>query len=70
MSPGIAIATGRRVLLQLRGDHRTVALLLVVPAVLLVLVRYVFDQDVFVFQRIGAPTERLGDSTGPLREIG
>lgn len=55
MSPGIAIATGRRVLLQLRGDHRTVALLLVMPAVLLVLVRYVFDQDVFVFQRIGAP---------------
>jgi ABC-2 type transport system permease protein len=55
MSPGIAFATGRRVLLQLRGDHRTVALLLVVPAVLLVLVRYVFDQDVFVFQRIGAP---------------
>jgi ABC-2 type transport system permease protein len=32
-----------------------VALLLVVPAVLLLLVRYVFDQDVAVFQRIGAP---------------
>jgi ABC-2 type transport system permease protein len=55
MSPGIAAATGRRVLLQLRNDRRTVALLLVVPAVLLILVRYVFDQDVAVFQRIGAP---------------
>jgi ABC-2 type transport system permease protein len=43
------------VLLQLRNDRRTVALLLVVPAVLLILVRYVFDQDVAVFQRIGAP---------------
>jgi ABC-2 type transport system permease protein len=55
MSPGIAAATGHRVLLQLRNDRRTVALLLVVPAVLLILVRYVFDQDVAVFQRIGAP---------------
>ena len=33
MSPGIAAATGHRVLLQLRNDRRTVALLLVVPAV-------------------------------------
>src|SRR3954452_24302818 len=55
MSPGIAAATGHRVLLQLRNDRRTVALLLVVPAVLLILIRYVFDQDVAVFQRIGAP---------------
>jgi len=55
VSPAIALATGHRVLLQLRNDRRTVALLLVVPAVLLILVRYVFDQDVAVFQRIGAP---------------
>jgi ABC-2 type transport system permease protein len=55
VSPGIALATGHRVLLQLRNDRRTVALLLVVPALLLILVRYVFDQDVAVFQRIGAP---------------
>jgi ABC-2 type transport system permease protein len=55
VSPAVALATGRRVLLQLRGDRRTVALLLVVPAVLLILVRYVFDGDDAVFQRIGAP---------------
>jgi ABC-2 type transport system permease protein len=55
MNPAIAVATGRRVLLQLRGDRRTIALLLVVPAVLLVLMRYVFDDDPLVFQRVGAP---------------
>jgi ABC-2 type transport system permease protein len=36
-------ATTRRVLQQLRHDPRTVALLLAVPAVLMVLLRYVFD---------------------------
>jgi ABC-2 type transport system permease protein len=55
VSPAIALATARRVLLQLRGDRRTIALLLVVPAALLTLVRYVFDGDELVFQRIGAP---------------
>ena len=48
-------ATARRVLLQLRNDPRTIALLIVVPAVLLVLLRYVFDARGEVFQHIGAP---------------
>ena len=48
-------ATARRVLLQLRGDHRTLALLLIVPVVLLVLLRYVFDRAPGTFDRIGAP---------------
>jgi ABC-2 type transport system permease protein len=48
-------ATARRVLLQLRADRRTVALLLVVPSALLVLMRYVFDGEPLVFQRIGVP---------------
>ena len=55
MNPRIARATGRRVLLQLRGDPRTIALLVVVPSALLVLMRYVFDQDTAVFQRVGVP---------------
>jgi ABC-2 type transport system permease protein len=38
-----AVATGRRVALQLRHDPRTVVLLLVVPSLLLVLLRYVFN---------------------------
>jgi ABC-2 type transport system permease protein len=42
-----------RVLLQLRGDPRTVALLLVVPCVLMTLLRYVYDGQPFVFDRIG-----------------
>jgi ABC-2 type transport system permease protein len=55
VNPGFASATGRRVLLQLRGDRRTIALLLVVPSVLLILMRYVFDSDPAVFQRVGVP---------------
>jgi ABC-2 type transport system permease protein len=42
-----------RVLLQLRGDPRTVALLLVVPCVLMTLLHYVYDDQPFVFDRIG-----------------
>lgn len=43
MNLDISAATARRVLLQLRHDPRTVGLLVAVPALLLVLVRYVFD---------------------------
>jgi ABC-2 type transport system permease protein len=55
MSLVLVLATARRVLLQLRHDPRTIALLLVVPCVLLVLLRYVFDGAPRVFDRIGAP---------------
>lgn len=37
-------ATGRRVLTQLRHDPRTVAMLLAIPTVLMILLRYVLDQ--------------------------
>jgi ABC-2 type transport system permease protein len=46
------MATTGRVLAQLRGDPRTVAMLLVVPVVLMILLRYAFDSSVFVFDRI------------------
>jgi ABC-2 type transport system permease protein len=55
VSPAIALATARRVLLQLRGDPRTVARLVVVPSALLVLMRFVFNDDDGVFQRLGVP---------------
>jgi len=42
-----------RVLLQLRGDPRTIALLLLVPCVLMTLLRYVYDDQPLVFDRIG-----------------
>jgi ABC-2 type transport system permease protein len=41
------MATARRVLLQLRQDPRTVVLMIVVPALLMVLLRYVFDSAAF-----------------------
>jgi ABC-2 type transport system permease protein len=50
-----ASATAARVLRQLARDLRTLALLLAVPSVLLVLVRYAFDGRPMVFQRIGLP---------------
>jgi ABC-2 type transport system permease protein len=56
MNPKLAFVTARRVLLQLRHDPRTVALMLVVPCVLLALMRYVFDAQPTTFQRVGAAT--------------
>jgi len=55
MNVRVTIATARRVLWQMRRDPRTVALLLVVPCLLLVLLRYVFDGQPETFQQIGAP---------------
>lgn len=55
MSARATLATARRVLEQLRGDHRTVALMLVVPIVLLTLLRYVYDGQPAVFDAAGGP---------------
>jgi ABC-2 type transport system permease protein len=55
MSPRITLATARRVAAQLRRDHRTLALILVVPPALLTLLRYVLDQPPGAFQRVAAP---------------
>jgi ABC-2 type transport system permease protein len=54
VSVRITLATARRVLLQLRHDPRTIALLVVVPTALVVLLKYVFEGSL-VFERIGAP---------------
>jgi ABC transporter DrrB family efflux protein len=43
VSARITGATARRVLAQLRGDHRTVALMLIIPSLLLVLTNQMFD---------------------------
>jgi ABC-2 type transport system permease protein len=55
MSSRITFAIARRVLTQLRRDHRTVALLLVVPCVLLTLLWWMFDGDDVLFNRFGPP---------------
>lgn len=54
MSGRRTLATARRVLAQLRHDHRTVALMLVVPCVLVGLLAWIFDGTP-VFDQIGGP---------------
>ncbi len=52
MSPRLTLATAGRVLGQLRGDPRTIGLILVVPCVLLGLLAWVYD-GTSVFDRAG-----------------
>jgi ABC transporter DrrB family efflux protein len=47
------MSTAARLLRQLRHDPRSVALMLVVPCVLMALLRYVFESQPMVFERIG-----------------
>lgn len=53
MNARITLATTTRILRQLRADHRTIAMMLVVPCVLLGLLAWIFDGTP-VFDRIGA----------------
>lgn len=55
MNPTIVTGTAVRVLQQLRGDPRTVVLLLIVPMALLTVVRFVINDDGPVFDRFGLP---------------
>jgi ABC-2 type transport system permease protein len=47
------LSTARRVLQQLGHDRRSIALLLVVPSGLLVLLKYVYSSEPFLFDRLG-----------------
>lgn len=47
-------ATATRVLRQLRHDPRTIALMILIPCLMLVLLRYVFDGSPRTFDSIGA----------------
>jgi ABC-2 type transport system permease protein len=54
MSTRVTLATAGRVLRQLRHDHRTLALLLAVPSLLLTLLWWIFDErSPQVFDRVG-----------------
>jgi ABC-2 type transport system permease protein len=55
VTPRVVVATSVRVLAQLRRDPRTIALLLVVPCLLEVLLRYVLNGQPQAFDRIGGP---------------
>ncbi|GLW98363.1 ABC transporter permease [Microtetraspora sp. NBRC 16547] len=52
MNVAITLATAGRILAQLRHDRRTLALLVGVPSVLMILLRYVID-DPSAFNRLG-----------------
>ncbi|MFB4313761.1 ABC transporter permease [Actinomadura sp. 21ATH] len=52
MNLSITLATTRRILRQLRHDHRTIGLMVGVPTLLMILLRYVFDGP-GAFDRIG-----------------
>lgn len=54
MSTARTTATAARVLRQLRHDPRSIALMLLVPVLMLVLLRYVFDGSPRTFHSIGA----------------
>lgn len=55
MNPSITLAVARRVLTQLRRDHRTLAMMLVLPCLLLTLLWWMFDRNEVVFERLGPP---------------
>lgn len=54
LTPARTAATAARVLRQLRHDPRTIALLLLIPCLMLVLLRYVFNGSPRTFDTIGA----------------
>ena len=53
MSPRITGAVAARVLAQLRHDHRTLGMLLALPCIILALLRWIYDDVPFVFDRLG-----------------
>jgi ABC-2 type transport system permease protein len=53
ISPRLTLSTALRILRQLRHDRRTIAMLLAVPALLLALVYFMFEQQEATFDRIG-----------------
>jgi ABC-2 type transport system permease protein len=55
MTPRIVGATAVRVLEQLRRDPRTLAMIVVVPCVLILLLKYVLEGQEDSFNRIGGP---------------
>ena len=54
MNPRLTLATAGRVLQQVRADHRTLGMLIVVPSVLIGLLAWIFNGTP-VFDRVGAP---------------
>jgi len=49
----MTLRTAARILRQLRHDRRTIAMILVVPTLLLTLLRYLYDSQPLLFDRVG-----------------
>ena len=45
MNPSLTFATAGRVLTQLRRDHRTLGMIIVIPCLLVTLIKYVVGDD-------------------------
>lgn len=55
MNPRVTLAVAARVVAQLRRDHRTVAMLIVLPALLVSLMWWMFHDSPATFDRVGGP---------------
>lgn len=55
MTPRITLAVAGRVLAQLRRDHRTVAMLVLLPCLLVALMWWMFHDTPGTFDRVGGP---------------
>ncbi len=55
MTPRVTFAVAARVIAQLRRDHRTVAMLIVMPALLVALMWWMYNDVTGVFDRVGGP---------------
>jgi len=55
MTPRVTVAVAARVLAQLRRDHRTVAMLIALPTLLVTLMWWMYRDVPGVFDRIGGP---------------
>jgi ABC-2 type transport system permease protein len=52
MTPRLTLRTAERLLRQLRHDHRTVALILLAPSVLLLVIYFMYEQQPATFDRV------------------
>ncbi len=55
MTPSITVAVATRVLIQIRRDPRTIALVVLAPVLLVTLFKYVLESQSATFQRVGLP---------------
>ena len=65
MNPRVTLAVAVRVWTQLRRDHRTLAMLRLLPCILEVLLWWIFDAQPLVFDRIGPASNLIQQHQGP-----